>query len=117
MVSRRRGFTLVETLVAIVILTIGVLGATGTALWAMRVLRQAEAHHDAVLAGAMLLDSLAQIPDAGAGGATHDRIRAEWVRTGDELVLTLRYADGEREQRLVLRSGTMPVLPELAEAP
>jgi prepilin-type N-terminal cleavage/methylation domain-containing protein len=72
-VTRRRGFTLVEVVVALTVLAVGLLGAVGTLLAAQRALLSAERLHLAGQAGAGVADSLLAERAAGAG-----RLDAEW---------------------------------------
>lgn len=63
----RKGFTLIEVVVALVILEIGVLGAAGTLVLAAATMTRAEALERAVAATEGVLDSLAFAASGGRG--------------------------------------------------
>lgn len=111
----RGGFTLVETLVAVVILAVGVLGATGTGVVAMRLLSRAEARQDAATAAAMLLDSLALLDDPGSGRATLGRFEASWSTAGGEIEVRLHPAGDSTADPSVFRGAVAVALPDVAE--
>lgn len=94
MVSSRAGFSLVETIVAVVLLTIGVLGAVATALQAMGMLREAESRHSAVALAGALLDSLSAAGPAEAGERQTPQAFAAWTG-GGTLVLRVTSPDGD----------------------
>jgi prepilin-type N-terminal cleavage/methylation domain-containing protein len=74
----RAGFSLVECVVAAVLLSIAVLSvATGGAA-ALRMLATFEREQGALVAGAAVLDSLAQRPAAGAGTIHRPPFRIAW---------------------------------------
>ncbi len=63
----RRGFTLVEVLVALVILEVGLLGVVGTLVMASRTVTLASLHERGVGAVESVLDSLASLTGTGSG--------------------------------------------------
>ena len=65
---RRRGFTLVEVLVALVVLEVGLLGVVGTLLLGARTLRRAERLEWAAAEVQRVYDSLASAPSAPGEG-------------------------------------------------
>jgi prepilin-type N-terminal cleavage/methylation domain-containing protein len=74
-----RGFTLVEVIVALVVLQVAVLGVLGTTLTATRTMRLAEARTIRVRAAASVLDSLRADPGPGSGVTGVDVGRVTWV--------------------------------------
>jgi prepilin-type N-terminal cleavage/methylation domain-containing protein len=74
----RGGFTLLEVVVALVILEVGVLGAAGTLLLASRTLTRAERLERAVAYAAAVLDSLSAGARPGAGARAHFGGEVRW---------------------------------------
>lgn len=72
------GFSLVEAIVALTLLTIGVLGAAATQSLAARLLREAESRADAVSFAGSILDSLLMVPAPAGGVRDQGRHRARW---------------------------------------
>lgn len=103
--TRDRGFTLVEVVVALLLLEIGVLGALGLLVIAQRSLTDAERLERGVAAAEGLLDSLAL--GAAPGGGTrmlgHDTLT--WSIDGDGRI-RIRLAPGDGSPALELRSVT-----------
>jgi prepilin-type N-terminal cleavage/methylation domain-containing protein len=66
-VRGRGGFTLVEVLVALVVLQVGLMGVVGTLLLAARTLGRAEAEEEGVVELSRVLDSLSLGGSSGAG--------------------------------------------------
>lgn len=64
---KRRGFTLIEVLVALVILEVGILGVVGTLVLASRTLARASLLERSVGQVESVLDSLADSRTSGAG--------------------------------------------------
>ncbi len=73
MVNGRRGFTLVEVLVALVVLEVGILGVMGTLVLAARTLSRAEAEEEGVAEVGRVADSLVAAGGGGDGGGGHRR--------------------------------------------
>lgn len=114
----RRGFTLVEVVVALVVLGAGVLGVVGGALLAARALREAEAVEGAVELAGSVLDSLVQLPAVGAGERDVGRYRASWApregRGGAAVIeLVVEYDGGAARRRLVFGVWHLPPLRRL----
>lgn len=100
MVAARPGFTLVETMVALVVLAVGVLGAAATATLAARLLREAEAREGATVFGTVVLDSLLLVGAPADGERIDGRYRARWRVAGARLSLEVTY-DGGTAVRVV----------------
>jgi len=90
----RGGFTLVELLVALVLLEVGLLGVVGTLVLATRTLAGAEARQDGVLRARLLLDSLARVEGSGQGDIMEPWGRGSWSRTGSGAVRLRLEVDG-----------------------
>jgi prepilin-type N-terminal cleavage/methylation domain-containing protein len=102
-----RGFTLVEVLVALLVLEVGILAAAGTLLVAARTLRRSEAEARAVNVVESVLDSLQGGADAGAFA----RVTAEGTLSGsvsEDGTVRIRYRSG-REGVVVTVEGAAPV--------
>ena len=105
---RRRGFTLVEVVVALLVLEIGVLGALATLVHASEISRRAETLERAVTRVEAVLDSL------GAGGApdtvvaNFDGYSLRWTMDGAGRV-EIRAVDGSGVE-LVRASSAVPVV-------
>ena len=74
----RRGFTLLEVIVALLLLQVAVVGAVGTLVLASRTLGEAEHVERAVLAAEGLLDSLAGSGSAKSGSRALAGGELEW---------------------------------------
>lgn len=117
----RSGFTLVEVIVAIVVLGVGVLGVAATASLAARVLRQAEADEGAATAAAALLDSLLSRGVPAAGERVDGPYRLRWTTTASdtaaaEVRLTVEYRAAGTPRRLLLHALAVPPPRRLAPA-
>lgn len=73
-----RGFTLLEVVVALLLLEVAVLAAVGTLVVASRALRDAEHLERAVVAAEGVLDSLASAPAGASGARAFDGGTLEW---------------------------------------
>lgn len=88
MVSARRGFTLVEVLVAFMLFAIAWLGLVGMTAFATATLNTAAVRERAAVTVAALLDSLTLAPVAASGRALRDGLIIEWTASslaGDEV--------------------------------
>jgi prepilin-type N-terminal cleavage/methylation domain-containing protein len=94
----RDGFSLVEVLVALVVLEVGLLGAVGMTLQAQRTLRVIVAHEAASLAVETVADSLALAGWAGAGHRITDEGELRWS-IGGSGVVTVSF-EGRQDLRL-----------------
>ena len=85
--SARRGFGLIELVVALTILAIGVLGLAAAALMAQRAFMTADALQRAAVAATVVLDSLMQQTDPVSGERTIDNVTVRWTAraTGRDL--------------------------------
>lgn len=88
---RTRGFTLVEVLVALVVLEVGLMGVVGTLLLAAGTLTRARRTDEATAALERIYDSLTVGGvAAGSGRVVLDGAEVRWTATGSGR-LTLRY--------------------------
>ena len=92
--ARRRphGFTLVETLVALTVLVVGLLGAASVSTLVARRMLDAEALARSTAAAGSLIDSLASLPCASvaSGDDALGRVAREWEVSGTGRVRTVR---------------------------
>ena len=94
----RRGFSLVEVLVALVVLEVGMLGAVGMTLQAQRTLRVAQTREAVTQAVEALADSLTRFGWTGAGRRLMDEGELSWW-IGAAGIVTVS-CEGRRELRL-----------------
>jgi len=80
-----RGFTLVEVVVALVLLEVAVLGVVGTLALARRTLAEAEALERGVTGVERVVDSLRASGFSGDGDVAHPWGRVTWVGRADGL--------------------------------
>jgi prepilin-type N-terminal cleavage/methylation domain-containing protein len=103
------GFGLVELIVALTILSIGLLALTGAAAVAQRSFVHAHALEEGVEVAAMVLDSLMREPAPVAGEHRQGRTRAQWSIETDSVVTLIRLEitvqEGSREQRLAFHAS------------
>ncbi len=78
-VRARRGLTLIELLIALVLLGCAALAAASAEAWAARMTALAEAREAATTAAELVLDSLAALPHPGPGARSERGLRLEWV--------------------------------------
>jgi prepilin-type N-terminal cleavage/methylation domain-containing protein len=74
----RKGFTLVEVLMAIVVLEVGLLGVVGTLVLASHNMRDAVSLERAVSEAERLYDSLTGAPSSGSGLSSVPNGRLRW---------------------------------------
>jgi type II secretory pathway pseudopilin PulG len=83
----RRGFTLVEVLMAMVVLEVGCLGVAGTLLLAARTMHRAESLERAVTEAGWLYDSVSSLGDVGIGEVPVAVGRLRWSVGADRTLL------------------------------
>ena len=97
----RSGFTLIEVVVALLLLEVAVLAAAGTLQVASRTLGEAERVERAVVEASGILDSLAGAPGAGAGSRTLPFGGVTWaVDSAGTVTLEVRTGEGVRLLRV-----------------
>ena len=89
----REGFTVIEVIVALVLLAVGVLGAASSGLLALRLLRDARVHDEIAARASFLLDSLVADSARGSGAYRTPLYSIDWIGTGDSAAVTVRTAD------------------------
>lgn len=102
-----RGFTLIEVVIALVVLEIGVLGVVGTLLLATRTLTEAERTTRAAAEAALVADSLETHGFAGPGEDSFPGGVVRWEvggAAGQPVVVAIE-ADGDTLARLVAGSS------------
>lgn len=118
MVSRR-GFSLVEVMVALLLLGTGVLSLAAGLQWAERLRSEAEAVEAAEVEAAGVMDSLFQVGATGAGEWVGEGFRFNWSVTTDGALLRIevRFVEpallAEYGPVRVLRAPPPPALGEL----
>ena len=106
----RGGFALIEVIVALTLLSVGLLGIAGSAALAGRLMREAEADEQASTEAAQVLDSLTQQRAPTSGFRQAGRVRLTWTvntdSTGTSTIdLVVTYPNGS-----ALRSATFRAL-------
>jgi prepilin-type N-terminal cleavage/methylation domain-containing protein len=84
------GFSLVEVIVAMVLLSVGLLGVAGSGLLAAELLREAEVREDMLNRASSLLDSLLANEVTGAGMLPLARYRIDWTATAEHVEVVAR---------------------------
>ena len=102
-----KGFTLIEVIVALVVLQVAVVGVLGTALVASRTMRTAEAIALRARIASSIVDSLRVDGSPGPGTTLRSEVRIDWI-IDDAGVLDLTAATPDSA---VLRVRTVVVLP------
>ncbi|HEY0809272.1 MAG TPA: prepilin-type N-terminal cleavage/methylation domain-containing protein [Longimicrobiales bacterium] len=90
MVSRRRGFTLAEVIVAMTLLSICTLAVAATGLVAARAFTQAEIQERVLREAESILDSLAAGPTNSAGTRELAGARLSWTATDSSSAVVMR---------------------------
>lgn len=105
---RRSGFGLVELIVALTILSFGLLALTGAAAVAQRSFISAQAMEDGTSMAALVIDSLMRVPAPVAGERQEGRTRARWLVQEDSAAsvidVTVTVSDGARQRQLTFRA-------------
>ena len=99
---KRAGFTIVEVIVALTLLSIGLLAVASSAGSAALLLRRSELQEEAAFVAAQVLDSLAVTADPASGVQTRGAFQLEWTVTRELRTLTISLtvrAPGERTAR------------------
>ena len=99
---KRAGFSLIEAMVALVVLQITLLGVVGGSLYALRLLRAAEGRQLAVLSVRSVLDSLLSSDRVSEGRRLERGVDIHWSPSGGALVVTASYPSGARVDTLKL---------------
>ena len=86
---KQPAFALIEVIVALTLLGLALLGVTGSALLAARVLREAEATERGALQALQIIDSLSQLPNAQNGARQAGRLQLVWQISQDTSGVTL----------------------------
>jgi prepilin-type N-terminal cleavage/methylation domain-containing protein len=90
----RAGFTLVEVLVSITVLSVAVLCMAASGALAAGLLRTAEREEAAARLAGSLLDSLVLVPDAGSGTVSSGDLFARWEGSrGGTIAVWVSYTD------------------------
>lgn len=100
----RAGYTLVEVIVAMTLLAVGLVGIVAMEGLAVRWLREAEAHSDAIEVAGTVLDSLLTVAVPEAGERTESRYQVRWatepVGMMTRIDLEVAYHDGTAGRRV-----------------
>ena len=103
----RRGFTLLEVIVALLVLEVGVVGVVGALVLASSTLARAEALERAVATTEGILDSRARTRSAGADSVLYPAGRVSWS-VDDSGRVAVRATDPKGEVILDVRSLLTP---------
>lgn len=86
----RGGFSLVETVVAAVLLSIAVVSIAAGGAAALRAIAAAEREHGALIAATSVIDSLARHPAAGSGTVIRPPFALDWIAVDSAAVTHIR---------------------------
>lgn len=112
--GRRRGFSLIETELALVLFASASLVIAGAIARSVKLLREAEARAGATAAATSVADSLTQLASPLGGSGTRGRYRLDWsvADSGATAVIVIRvhWVDGTRPRSdsLGMIAGTTP---------
>lgn len=110
----RKGFTIIELVVAIVILAIGVLGLTGTSAVVSRTLGQGTQHAQAASVAQTRFETMRSTRcPVNSGAATGGKFTEKWTRVGTlgganlrfyEVIDSVSYSVGGKAKKQAFRS-------------
>ena len=105
----RRGFGLIEVVVALTLLSVALLGIAATATLAGRMVREGQADEEAAVEAMQVLDSLMQERQPTAGQRHAGRVSLAWTVTTDSAGLSTidiaaRYPNGSQLRTASLRA-------------
>lgn len=103
----RAGFTLLEVVVALLLMEVAVLAAAGTLVLASRSMAEASHLERAVMEAEGVLDSLSSVAGPVSGGRAYPGGDIKWTVDSSGVVL-LTVVSGEGEARLELTSAMIP---------
>jgi prepilin-type N-terminal cleavage/methylation domain-containing protein len=113
-VVNQRGFTLVEVLVAIMLLSVAVLTLAASGALAAGLIRSAQREEAATRLAAALLDSLLMEPSPSSGTAIEGSLTAVW--SGPPLTLSVSYRDAGRVRVYTWEARGLPAARETGTA-
>lgn len=105
--ARSPGMSLVELIVAMTVLSIGVLGLAGAALLGQRTFATAAAVERAVGAASVVLDSLMHVPAPTAGAIAMAGADVDWSVAAEDpraITLNVHVVDGVRRRTLTFHA-------------
>jgi prepilin-type N-terminal cleavage/methylation domain-containing protein len=110
---RRRGFGLIEVVVAMTLLSVGLLGIAATVTMAGKMVREGQADEGAALEAMQVLDSLTQQQHPAAGQRQAGRTSLVWTVSTDSsglstIDLTVRYPNGSGVRTSNFRALSAP---------
>jgi Tfp pilus assembly protein PilV len=102
-----RGFTLIEVVVALIVLEVAVIGVLGSMTLSASIMRQAEALERATARAEGVLDSLSAGGEPGAGMNTFHGGTVEWVVLPDGEVTVV--SSNDRDGALITFLSRVPL--------
>jgi prepilin-type N-terminal cleavage/methylation domain-containing protein len=99
---RSRGFTLVEVVVALVILEVGLVGVVSSLVWAAQLTADVAVRERGLTEVTRFVDSLSAVPWAGGGEASVVGGKVLWTMDEDSLVWVEFRGDAGATMRLWL---------------
>ena len=87
----RRGFSLVEIIVALTLLSVAMLGVAGSGLMAAQLLAQAELHEAVTIRAQSILDSLVIHEVVGSGRVRLTPFDIDWTATQEDATVNVTH--------------------------
>ena len=109
----RRGFSLIEVLIAMTLLGIALLGVAGSAAMASQVMRQAQMRERSTLQALQIIDSLTRVPKPAPGQRTIGNLTVRWDITPTSggavaIDLIVEHLEGNALRSVRFRAAHLP---------
>lgn len=99
----KKGFSLVEVIVAMTLLSVGMLAIAGTAFMAARMQTQAQLQERMAASARSVLDSVVAYRLQGAGKASFPRYEVAWTASQSEVAVDARMPNAPPVQLRAIR--------------
>lgn len=109
----RRGFGLVEVIVAMTLIAVGVMSIAAGAAFSSRLLRIAENEEDAAHIAETIIDSIAYSGTRASGASDVGRFHAEWTAAASTVLVDVTIRDMPDMPPVTLRLDVPPRLDTL----
>lgn len=106
----RKGFGLIEVVVALTLVAVAALSIAATGAFSQRLLHRAEIIEEGQRMGEVVLDSLEMTHTIGSGVFENERIRIEWTHASTGSIADISSRDETIGVHFRLRAEMMPTL-------